>query len=225
MSQIVKLSQETRELLKIVATINNSIAIEAGNVIKTVSEGGGTILEAEIAETFPETFSIYDLSKFLSVLALPNLKDADLIFNGEDHVEVRQGKASVKYKFTDGDFVRHPGKTLTMPTPDLEIDLTSVDIDNIQKMASVLGHKFLVFKVKDGKAYITTTSPDLGETSNDSLVELADVPGSADGEYRMRFDYMTLPKGDYRISISVRGISKFTHKTQKTEVYIGLERD
>ncbi len=226
MSQIVKLSQETRELLKVAATINNSIAIEAGNSIKTVSAGGGTMMEAEIGETFPEAFSIYDMSRFLSVLSLPNLKDAELIFDNKDYVEIKQGKTSVKYKFTDNDFVRHPGRTLSLPDPNVEFDLTSTELNNIQKMASALGHKFMVFKVKDGKAYITTLDPSLVEASDDSLVELADVPGSADGNYRLRLEYMILPQGDYRVSIvlkGTKGVVRFTHKTQKVNSYLALE--
>lgn len=224
MTTTVKLSAETRDLLKTASLINNSIKIEAGNVIKTVHESGAVLLEAEVPETFPETFSIYELNRFLSVLSLPNMKGADLIFSGQNFVEVKSGKASIKYKFTEASFIQHPGRQIVLPSEDLIIDLTSEDISNTMKMASVLGHKYLEFRAEGGKAYITTTSPDLSDASNDSLVEIADVPGTADGSYKIKLDNLVMPTGDYKVTVCAQGISKFEHKTRKVTGYIGLER-
>lgn len=224
MAQSVKLSAETIALLKVVSTINNSGKLEAGNVIKTVSPSGAIILEAEIAETFPETFSIYELSRLLSVLNLPSLKDAELIFDNKNYVEIKSGKTKVNYKFTSEHFVEHPGRKVVLPTQDLIVDIDGEELNNITKMASVLGHKILEFRVLSGKAYLTTTSPDLGDTSNDSLVELADVPDAEDAVYRLKFDNVILPAGDYRVTICRGGISNFSHKTRKIQVFVGLER-
>lgn len=224
MPNTVKLSGDTRELLKCVANINNSLKITAGNMIKTVSPSGAVLLEAEIAETFPESFAIYELSRLLSVLNLPNMKDAELNFDGQNFVDIKSGKTSVKYKFTAADFVSHPNKEIKLPSEDLIIDVTADDLANVQKMAAVLGHKFLEFRVDGGKAYMTTTSPDLGDASNDSLVEIADVPGTDDGSYKIKLDNLLMPAGDYKITICKVGISKFEHKTRKITGFIGLER-
>jgi hypothetical protein len=225
MSQIVKLSQETKDLLKVASQINNSLKFEAGNLIKTVSESGVIILEAEIGETFPETFSIYEMSRFLSVLNLDNLKDADLIFNGQNYVEVKQGNTKVNYKFTANEFVTHPGRQIQLPSEDLKVDLNSDELKNLQRMAAVLGHKVLEFRVTDGKAYLTTTSPDIGDASSDSLIELKDDATNApDGSYKIKFDNLILPGGDYQVTICKAGISKFVHKTRKVTVYVGLEK-
>jgi hypothetical protein len=220
----VKLSQDTKDLLKVASTINNSLKIEAGNVIRTISESGTIILEAEIPETFPETFSIYEMNRFLSILNLENLKDADLQFSGQNFVEIKQGKTSVKYKFTADGFATHPGRTITLPSEDLVVDLNSDELKNLQRMASILGHKILEFRVTNEKAYLTTTSPDIGDASSDSLIELADVPGTADGSYKIKFENLIMPSGDYRVTICQKGISRFEHKTRKVTMHVGLER-
>lgn len=224
MSTAIKLSPETKDLLKVASSINNSIEITAGNSIKTVAESGAIIMESEVSETFPETFRIYELNRFLSVLGLDSLKDADLIFDNQNFVDIRKDKTSVKYKFTTSQFTTHPGKAVKMPTEDLIVDLTSDTLKELQRMASILGHKVLEFRVASGKAFLTTTSPDIGDASSDSLIELADVPNAADGSYKILFSNLILPNGDYTVTVSAGRLAKFAHKNGKTTVYIGLER-
>lgn len=223
MTTAVKLSAETLAILKTAQQVNNSIRIEAGNSIKTVSVSGSVIFEAEVAEVFPEPVNIYELNRLLSVLSLANMKGADLIFDNKNYVEIRAGKSSVKYKFTTLDFVTHPGKSIVLPSEDLKVELNSTELQNIQKMAGVLGHKFLEFRVDGGKCYLRTMTPDLNDASNDSLVELSDVPGTDDGVYKLNFDNLILPDGDYDVTICKAGITKFQHKTKKITVFIGLE--
>lgn len=224
MTTSIKLSQETQNLLKVASSINNSIRIDAGNRIRTIAETGAIILDAEVPETFPETFSIYELNKFLSVVSLESLKDGDLIFDGKNYVDVKKGKVSIKYKFTDSKFTTHPGKEINLPNEQLSVDLTADELKNMQKIASILGHKYLEFRVQEGKAYMLTTSPDLGDASSDSLVELADVPGANDGSYKLAFNNLILPNGDYKVTIGGNGrISKFEHKTSKIVVFVATE--
>jgi hypothetical protein len=222
---IVNLSSDTRDLLKVVASINNSIKFEAGNVIRTVSASGAIVFEAEIAETFPETFSIYELNRFLSVLNLPNMKDADLIFSGKNFVDIRSGKTSIEYKFTKENFVTHPGRAVSLPSEDLKVDLSNEELSNLQKMASVLGHKIMEFRVFKEKVFLTTTSPDLGDSANSSMIELMDLPDADDASYRIKFDHLILPASDYLVTICKAGISKFESKTKKISVFVGLERE
>lgn len=225
MATSIKLSAETQSLLKVAASINNSIKLEAGNMIRTVAPSGAIIMEAEIAETLPEEFSIYELNRFLSVLSLDSLKDADLIFDGVNFVDVKKGRVSIKYKFTDSKFTTHPGKKINLPSEELVVDLSGEELKNLQKIASILGHKVLEFRVVSEKAYLTTTSPDIGDASSDSLVELADVPGAADGSYKILFSNLILPNGDYKVTVGGGGkIARFEHKSAKITVYVGVER-
>ena len=57
----MKLSKETLAILKNFSTINQSILIESGNNLKTVSVNKTMMSNAVIEETFPEEFGLYDL--------------------------------------------------------------------------------------------------------------------------------------------------------------------
>ncbi len=220
----VKLSPETRAILKVAASINNSIKVEAGNSIKVVHPTGSIVFEAEVAETFPETFSIYEMNRFLSVLNLPNMQDADLIFTGTNYVSIKAGKAEVKYKFTTEEFATHPGREIALPTEDLSVDISNDDINNLQKMAAALGHKIMQLQVSNGRIFLSTTTPELEDASNDSSIDMGDANGSVDGLYRIKFDNLILVPGDYKVTISSAGIARFEHKIKKIKSFIGLER-
>ena len=64
MSQLT-LTPQTSSVLKNFSTINSSIMIREGNVLKTISVGENMIAQYTSPETFPRTCGIYDLSQFL----------------------------------------------------------------------------------------------------------------------------------------------------------------
>ena len=64
------INNETVETLKNFAEINQSLVIETGDVIKTVSEQTNVLAKAKLGQSFPQDFAIYDLNKFLGVLSL-----------------------------------------------------------------------------------------------------------------------------------------------------------
>ena len=50
----MKLSNETRDVLKNFASINSNIVFNGGNEIKTMSEAKNIMSTATVAETFPD---------------------------------------------------------------------------------------------------------------------------------------------------------------------------
>ena len=64
----MKISKETLRILTNFASINASIYITQGNVLRTRSSEGDVIAIAEIPETFSHTFGIPDLPKFISLM-------------------------------------------------------------------------------------------------------------------------------------------------------------
>lgn len=226
MSNIVTLSNDTREILKVMASINNSLKFVAGNELKTISANGSVIMEATIEETFPQGFSIYEMNRFLNVLGLPNMKEAALEFNDEKKVTIRSGKSHVNYFFSSDEFAQHPGKAIVLPTVDLDVNLTQEDIDNFVKGAAALGHKILAFRAAGGVVSLVATTPEM-DTSNDMEIELALEEGATaptDGEYKIKLEYVKLLPGDYRVQICAKGIMRLEHKTRKVVSFIGLEK-
>ena len=58
----MKISNKTLDVLKNFSEINQSILITQGNKIKTVSALKNILAHAEVEETFPKDFAIYQLS-------------------------------------------------------------------------------------------------------------------------------------------------------------------
>ena len=75
----MKLSARTIQILKSFAQINPSLIFTPGNEIKTISPMKTMVAKATIAETIPQQFAIWDLSKFLGVLSL--FDDPEVVIN------------------------------------------------------------------------------------------------------------------------------------------------
>ena len=69
----VTLSKTTLAILKNFATINTSIVVKTGNVLKTISNAENILASAKVEETFPIDFAIYDLNQFIAGLLLFDL--------------------------------------------------------------------------------------------------------------------------------------------------------
>ena len=85
----VKISEPTINILKNYAAINSNLFVsEAGSVLATISPVKNVAAEATVAEHFPQSFGIWDLNKFLSVLSI--FEEPELDFH-EKHVTIRSG--------------------------------------------------------------------------------------------------------------------------------------
>ena len=126
----MKLSNETVTVLKNFSTINQNLVIKEGSSISTMSAMKNIVAKAEVKETFPQEFAIYDLNEFLSCLSLfekPNLdfKD-DFVMITEDS---RSGR-SLKYWYSDPSVVTTPKKELTMPETEVNFE-SNTDVDTL----------------------------------------------------------------------------------------------
>ena len=68
----MKLSNKTIDVLKNFSGINQNILIKEGTKLRTMSTMKNILGEADITESFPKGFGIYDLNEFLGVLTLAN---------------------------------------------------------------------------------------------------------------------------------------------------------
>jgi hypothetical protein len=225
-SKVVKLSQDTLQVLKIAHTINKSLVFKAGNEIKTVSATGAIVMEATVAETFPADFAIYELNKLLGVLALPAFKDAELVFeDGVDtHMTIKAGDSKIKYFYTSEDFAQHPGRTIVLPKVDVEANVNRDTLEGFEKAAAALGHKVMKFQVKDKVLSLIATTPEI-DTSNDYVVELGESD-SDDYEALIKLENLKLVPGDFKVTLlkmNGRGISRWEHQQRKINTFIGLE--
>ena len=121
----MKLSNDTKEVLKNYATINANLLVSPGNKIATMSQMKNIVSTATVSDTFDTDFAIYDLNEFLSALSLFN--DPELTFNDQS-VRIAQGSQDLTYFYSDPSVVTTPKTEISMPSVDASFTLTRIHL-------------------------------------------------------------------------------------------------
>ena len=213
----MRLSEQTVALLKNFSGINQNIQFKAGSKISTISAQKNILVSAEVPESFPSDFAIYDLNMLLGVMSL--FLDPDLE-NGDKTMKVG-GK--VDYMFADPSMIiSPPEKELSFPEAEVTFTLTKGDFSQVIKAASVLGLPHVCVEGKDGKLSIVAT-----DVNNSSSDEFKTELGETDKTFNMVFkiENLKLFSGDYNVEVTSKGISKFSHTSTNLQYFIATEAD
>ena len=216
----MKLSNETLNVLKNFATINEGMQFKQGKKLKTISQTKAVMAEASIADEFPETFCVYDLNQFLSVNSLfkdkPELKfdDADIVF--------QSGRNKIKYrKCAEGMILKAPDKDIKLSSVDVSFTLSEEDYNNIMKVASVLSSPHIAI-VSDGEKVDVVTFDAGNDSAHTNSIEICNGTGT---NYKIVFktDNIKLIPGSYEVTISFKGIGHFKNTKDDIEYWIAFE--
>lgn len=219
----MNISNETIDVLKNFAAINPNIVINPGQVLKTISEAKNIMAIADIQEDFPQSFGIYDLNEFLSVISL--IESPDIDFDSK-FATIKSSTSSVKYYFSEPEILTTPQKDITMPECEFGVSITEEQLSQLKKAAAVLGHSELVLSGNDGNI-TATISDEKDATANTFSFDL-----DSDNECKNDFDFvinianLKLLPGDYFVSISSKLISNWTNvsRTAPINYFIALEK-
>ena len=212
----MKLSNETKEVLKNFSTINQNLVIKEGSKISTMSAMKNIIANATVTENFPKEFAIYDLNEFLAALSLftkPELdfKDDFVIITGEG------SKDKVTYWYSDPSVVTTPQKDISMPSNEVSYTLSSNTLSDIQRAASVIGAPDMV--LENGNLKVTDKK---NGTANDYQTEVFDSNGS-DYKFWFKVENLKIIPGTYDVEMSEKKISRFKNSKLDLEYFIALE--
>lgn len=216
----MKISDNTRDVLKNFSTINSGIRVKTGNKLETISNMKNILAVATISEEFPQDFSIYNLPEFLGATSL--MDDPDFQFN-DTSLSITDSNSAMNYFFASEGMVVAPDKMITMPNAEITFDLSSTLLNDLNKAASVLGVNDLVLK-SDGSTITLEVTDKKNTTSN----TFSRIVGEGDGNvYNMNFKIENLKvlDGNYTVSVSSKGISHFNNKDIDLEYFIALEPD
>ncbi len=200
----MKLSDETKSVLKNYANINNSIHIVPGNVLETISPALSLYARYESQEKFENTITIYDLQKFLGAISLFN--DPDLDF-GDKFVSLNEGKQRIKFAYADpSTIIKAPDNIWGLPSEDVIFDITASQFQNVMKSIAILGLQEVSVVGKDGLVYIQSTNND-DPTSNSYRIEV----GTSEFEFNAIFNANNLMfiNKDYNVTISKKKLARF----------------
>ena len=215
----MKLSNDTRDVLKNYATINANLLVKTGNKISTMSQMKNIVSIAELPDNFEQEFAIYDLTEFLSAMSLFN--DPELEFN-ENNVRMWEGYQSLKYFYSDPTVVTTPKSDITMPEPDAKFTLQQNTFNQILKASSVLGVPDMVLDTGDDGTMLLRVSDRKNDTSNNFSIEVGDN-ATPNQKFFFKVENLKHLSGDYDVEVSTKGISRFKNVNKNIEYYIALE--
>jgi len=221
MSTVI-LSKQTRDILKNFCTINSSILIREGTVLKTISVGQNAVAEYKSEESFPQTFGIYDLNQFLAGLSL--FDDAALQFDNENYVTISGNGRSAKYYFSNPEITLSsaPETNVKFPGTDFSFMLKYEDLVALQKASAVYDLPDLAFRTLDDG----TINLDLCDKENDTgNVYSQTVSGESTGVFdlTMKVENLRLHPGNYKVNVASGGITEWIHQSIELKYYIALE--
>jgi hypothetical protein len=216
----VALSQTTLNILKNFATINNGIIIKKGNTLRTISNAENILAAANVEESFPQTFAIYDLNQFLAGLSL--FDNPSLVFDNNDFVTIKDGRSRVKYYFSDPEITLKtaPDKSVKYPGSDIQFTLSASDIAAIQKATGI--YKLPDLNISSDEEIVLSVRDNESATSNTYDII---VPGTFEGTHSLdlKVENIRLLQGDYQVGVSKHYISEWKHLNLDLTYYIALE--
>ena len=217
----MKLSDKTLTLLKNFSGINQSILFKQGSSLRTISVMKNILAEATIDEEFPKDFGIYDLNQFLNGLNLH--QNAELDFDNDGYVVIREGKSRSKYFFADPNvIVTPPDKSISLPSEDVCFLLDTKELDKLKKASSVYQLDDLSVIGEAGVVKLVVRDKK-NDTSNDFSI----IVGETDKEFSFNFkvENLKILPGSYEVVISQKLLSRFKNTNHDVTYYVALEPD
>lgn len=217
----MELNENTLNIMKNFATINQNLLVQQGNTIKTINEARNVVSTAVLDQEFTQQFGIYDLNEFIGVLGLvdtPNLKFDDESVSVSDST----GRSKVKYFFSPEETLTSPTKDINMPDPEVKFTLDNDTLNKLKRAASTLGHSEVSIRPSNGVLSLAVVDNE-NSTSNTYSIDV-------DGEFSGNFNFvlsianLKILPGDYEVHISSKLITEFKHKELNVRYWIALEK-
>jgi len=219
----MKISTNTLDVLKNFSEINQSILINKGKKLKTVSALKNILAHAVVQDDFPQDFAIYQLNEFIGVLSTMN--NPNLTFHDKYVMLSQENGACTKYFYAEPSVVIAPEKDINMPSEDINFTLLEKQYNDLLKMSSILQLNDILVKgcSKSNGQYLAVTNKK-NDTSNDYSIKVGE---GVTEPYKMYFktENLKMVVGDYNVHISSKGISHFENMNIKLDYWIALEPD
>jgi hypothetical protein len=213
----MKFSDRTLTILKSFSTINKSIVMRPGNILRTVTPEKTLIAIAKLEDEIPSQAIIYDLSRFLTILSLH--ENPELEFHDKYFVISDDSKKKTKYVYADESMViAPPDKQLKIPSEDVDVNVSWSDLQSVLKAAAALQFDQIAFVGEEGKCYLRTV-----DTKNSSSDTFGVEIGETADEFTIiiKTENLRLLPQDYRVVLCAKGISLF--EGVDVSYYVGVD--
>ena len=217
----MKLSDNTKMVLRNFATINQNLVIKEGSELLTMSAMKNIVAKATVEESFSKELAIYDLNEFLAAMSLFKSPILDFDEQFVTITEENEPRKKLKYFYSDPSVVQSPSKTITMPSEEVTFELNSNNLSEMKRAASVIGAPDMVLERLNGSSSLVAKDKKNDTANNYS----SDIDTNGDGEFKFFFkvENLKLMDGSYDVSVSSKNISHFKNKNSEVEYWIALE--
>lgn len=217
----MKISDNTKEILKNFSEINPNLMITPGKTIKTISTMKNILATAGVEEDFPQDIAIYDLSEFLGMMSL--FSKPTFTFD-EKFMTINEEGTSTKskYFFADASILTTPQKDVKMPDTEVEFTLTEADLIKVKKAAAMLQLPDISVKSNNGDIMMSAIDKK-NETANTYGVKVGVCDTNKSFDFHFKTEHLKMLPGDYNVYISSKLISNFRHKNKTLQYWVALE--
>lgn len=215
----MKICDETVEILRNFSTINPSIAISEGSVLRTISEQKNILAQATVTESFPRDFAVYELNTLLGFISL--FEDPDVTFN-DNYLSISGDNFRTgNFIYTDANMITTPPvKNIDVGDAEVNFKLSADDYKDVVKAAHQLQLPEIV--VESDKGGINLIATDVKNTT--SNVFSCQV-GTTNNTFKMIFrtENLRFLDGDYDVNISSKGVGHFKNTACELEYWVATE--
>lgn len=216
----MNISENTLAILKNFATINESISVKPGNMIRTISQQKTIFASYQAEEDFETPFAIYRLMEFIGCLSL--FENPDLEFF-KDYVTI-SGKNSMKSNYfycNEAMFVTPPDKDLKLPKDSVKFNLPEAHFKKILQATSVLSLPEVRFCSKDGKIVVECINSE-NKSSNNLSFEL----GESDKDFSavIKTENLKIIPKSYDVTVT-KSMVNFTGLEGKLQYFVAVKVD
>lgn len=213
----MKLSDNTKQVIKNFATINSSLLFREGAVLTAFAPNKTCLAKANLDQEFPKTFGIYDVPRFLSVISL--FKDPDLEFL-ENQVKIYSGDHKIMYTYTDEENIKTVplDKKVKLPSEDVKFTLNADVLASIIKAASALSVEDIGI-IGDGESLYLKAHDSNNPTGDSYSIKVCDTKIVFDEIIKV--EYLKLLPQTYNVTVASKIMIYFY--SDRVEYWIPLE--
>lgn len=215
----MKISNDTMNILKNFAVINSNLLFRKGNIQRTASPSRDVWATATISESFDREFGVYDLNKFLATLSLFDDPEIEL---QENHLVISGGGRKIQYFYTDPEMIKPVPASVVMPSRDIAWTVSTKELDELRRAASVLQVSDLSLENIDDKMVMRVCDRK-DDTTNSFYLEVAGENVDVDFPVIFKSENLKFIPGTYSATACRRGICEFKNTSRSATYYLGMD--
>ena len=215
----MKLSEYTMAVLKNFSTINSGLVLNPGTLQRTMSPEKSVLVEAELDDSMPIKFGIYDLNLFLGNIS--TLSNPEVTFTKDEGV-MSDGTFTLNFKPCSPELIiSPPDKSLSIDEPDAVFDLSSALIAKILRLASMNTLPFLSVSGNAGGLFLQAHDKN-NSSANYAKTRMGDWTGT-EFNISIKTENVKMIPDDYLVEVKTGKFAKFTSRNRKLVYFVALE--